>query len=231
MKGAIKNFFTSKPHSVFVPALAVFLAFAFYFATNSWGKTNETDKQKSSSEKQKIQAGESPENNAPANLQSDVWITPWTAPAYSDLDPFSEMRLMRERVERLFNSTFSRFRRSPGFILKNRDFSFSPKMDISEDKKNYTLRLDLPGVSKSDINIKVKNNSLIISGKREQKLENYEDNKMIRYERSHGQFTRICSLPGPFEEEKVKAKYKNGVLFVTVPKAEKKETETEIKIE
>jgi HSP20 family protein len=109
--------------------------------------------------------------------------------------------------------------------------SFSPKMDISENKENYILRLDIPGVAKSDISIKVQNNNLVISGKRDDKVENYKDNKMIRYERSYGNFTRVYSLPGPFDKDKIKAKYENGVLTITVPKTEKTQSETEIKVE
>jgi HSP20 family protein len=54
---------------------------------------------------------------------------------------------------------------------------------------------------------------------------------MIRYERSYGNFTRVYSLPGPFDKDKIKAKYENGVLTITVPKTEKTQSETEIKVE
>jgi HSP20 family protein len=232
MKGTIKDFLNSPRH--ILPTLALAVIFVFAFSSVVWGNNDETDKNKSTSKKEKILSEKPAKDDKTANVETDTRITPyykWPFPDYSKLDPFAEMQLMQEQMDRIFASTFSRFRNSPGFVLKDIDSSFSPKMDISENKENYILRLDIPGVAKSDISIKVQDNNLVISGKREEKVENYKDNKMIRYERSYGKFSRIYSLPGPFDKDKIKAKYKNGVLTVTVPKTEKKKTETEIKIE
>jgi HSP20 family protein len=134
-------------------------------------------------------------------------------------------------MDQLFDSTFSRFRMSPGFVVKNGNSIFIPRMDLSEDKENYIIRMDLPGMKKSDIKITFKGKNLLVSGKKE-KVKESKGNKAISYERSYGSFTRICSLPGPVDKNKTKAKYSNGVLTVTVAKApEKKEKEVTIKVD
>jgi len=237
MKGITKNFSTSNPRFYLTLALAIFFVFAFYFAVNLWGNTDETDKNKSTSKKEKVQTEKPAKDDKAANVETDTRITPyykWPFPDYSKLDPFAEMQLMQEQMDRIFASAFSRFRNSPGFVLKDMDSSFSPKMDISENKENYIIRLDIPGVTKSDISIKVQDNNLIISGRKDEKVENTKDSKSIKvisYERFSGQFIRSCSLPGPFDKDKIKAKYENGVLTITVPKMEKEKNETEIKVE
>jgi HSP20 family protein len=232
MKGTIKDFLNSPRH--ILPTLALAVIFVFAFSSVVWGNNDETDKNKSTSKKEKILSQKPAKDDKAANAKVDTSIIPcfiWPFQNYFKFNPSDEMQLMQEQMDRIFASTFSRFHNSPGFILKDMESSFSPKMDISENKENYILRLDIPGVAKSDISIKVQNNNLVISGKRDDKVENYKDNKMIRYERSYGNFTRVYSLPGPFDKDKIKAKYENGVLTITVPKTEKTQSETEIKVE
>jgi HSP20 family protein len=236
MKAVVENYSRSK-HLMFFTSVAIIFILTLFSTVNLWGAANESkESQKiSNTDKQKQQTPKSSKNLQKADVCVNVGVIPdkrlAPSPDYAELDPFGEMRLMQERMDRLFDSTFSRFRMSPGFVVKDGGFPFIPKMDISEDKNNYIIRIDLPGMEKSDIKITFKGKNMIVSGKKERVKES-KDNKGISYERSYGQFSRICSLPGPFDKSKTKAKYSKGVLNVTVAKApEKKEKEVTVKVD
>jgi HSP20 family protein len=107
---------------------------------------------------------------------------------------------------------------------------WSPSVDISEDENEFTITADLPGISKKDINMNVKENVLTVSGNRnyEKKDENDTYNRM---ERGYGQFSRSFQLPDNVMENKITANFKNGVLTVCVPKSEElKPKEIAIKV-
>lgn len=95
--------------------------------------------------------------------------------------------------------------------------TWSPAVDLKEEKDRFLVIADIPGVKKDDINISLENNVLSISGSRkyekEEKKENY-----TRIERSQGQFYRRFSLPRTADDAKISAKYKSGVLEISIPK-------------
>jgi HSP20 family protein len=97
--------------------------------------------------------------------------------------------------------------------------SWLPPVDIQETDDAFRLTAELPGLTRDDINITLENNVLRLSGERkfekDVKKESYH-----RIERSYGQFTRSFALPQQVNGEKVQASFENGVLAVTVPKAE-----------
>lgn len=97
---------------------------------------------------------------------------------------------------------------------------WAPKVDIIEEDKQFLVKLDIPGVQPKDIEININKNVLTIKGEREtehkEKKENY-----VRYERSKGSFYRRIILPEMVENEKITAKSDNGVLVITIPKADK----------
>jgi len=111
------------------------------------------------------------------------------------------------------------------FFKGNSDSSFvdtgtwAPAVDIKEEKNCFVVIADIPGVDKKDIHVSLENNLLTIHGKRRfeetEKKENYS-----RTERIQGQFYRRFSLPQNVDESKIDAKYKNGVLRVSIPKKE-----------
>lgn len=236
MKDIVKAYLCSR-HFTFIAVMALFLFSTLFFATNLQGNDNENSKNKKSSTKIKQQqTAKSSQNIQEADSGIKMGVVqqvPVTGfPDYTDLAPFTEMRLMQEQMESLFDSTFSRFRKSPGFILKNNQYPFVPKMDISENPQNYIIKIDLPGMNKSDIKITFKGNNLIISGTRTKTDKNTKDAKVIMYERSYGHFTRVLSLPGPFDKNKVEARYAKGVLTVNIAKTPpQKEKEVTIKVE
>ena len=96
---------------------------------------------------------------------------------------------------------------------------WSPAVDIFETENALTLRADLPDVKLDDIDVRVENQTLTITGKRkfesEEKLKGYH-----RMERSYGDFVRSFAVPASFDTETVAADYKNGVLTISLPKKE-----------
>jgi len=233
MKNVLRNYSASKSLIVLTSAAIIF-ALTLFSTTNLWGAANESKENRKTSNPDKQQTAKSSKNLQKAGAGVNVGMTPGKRgaplPGYAELDPFAEMRLMQERMDRIFDSTFSRFRMSPGFVSKNNSSFFVPRMDISENKNNYIVKVDLPGMDKSDIKITFKGRNLVVSGKKE-KVKESKDHKAISYERSYGSFTRMCSLPGPVDKDKTKAKYSKGVLTVTVAKApEKKEKEITVKV-
>lgn len=92
------------------------------------------------------------------------------------------------------------------------------KTDIREDQENYYIESELPGMKKEDINIEIQDDNLVISANREETDETEEEN-YLRREIRRGSFQRVFRLDN-VQEEKIEAEYDNGLLKVTMPKAE-----------
>jgi HSP20 family protein len=99
------------------------------------------------------------------------------------------------------------------------DFQWAPRADIHETENEYLVQLDLPGLDKKDVKIKVEDNYLTVTGERKSE-HNVEDNKYHRCERYYGTFNRSFRLYKDVRAEKIKATFKNGVLEIRIPKAE-----------
>jgi HSP20 family protein len=97
--------------------------------------------------------------------------------------------------------------------------TWAPALDLYEDKENLVITAELPGLKKEDIDISLHENTITISGERRNEKK-YEGSETSRSERFFGRFTRSLSLPKTVKTDAVKAAYKNGVLTVTLPKAE-----------
>ena len=93
-------------------------------------------------------------------------------------------------------------------------------MDIVEDEKEYLIKAELPEIKKDDILVKVEKGVLSIAGERKFDKEE-KDKKYHRVERPYGHFTRTFSFPEDADADHVKAEFKDGVLLVHLPKAEK----------
>lgn len=105
-------------------------------------------------------------------------------------------------------------------VNTNRD-SFVPGIDISETDNQFLISAELPGMSKEDIDISLDNGRLSISGER--KFEKEEEGKTFhRVETRYGSFNRSFQLPDNVDEESINAKYENGLLNITIDKAEDK---------
>ncbi|MBI4705537.1 MAG: Hsp20/alpha crystallin family protein [Deltaproteobacteria bacterium] len=126
----------------------------------------------------------------------------------------------------LWNPTTSLFRWSPifdelfaGGTEDGREQLFAPAVDIEEQEDKFVLRADLPGVSEKDIEVRVHEGTLALSGKREEAKEEKREGGYYR-ERRSGSFHREFRLGPSVDGEKIAASYKNGVLSVVLPKKE-----------
>lgn len=115
-------------------------------------------------------------------------------------------------VEDFFGGNFNT---NPNFTKSN----FHVPADVQETETHYTLHLDLPGLSKKDIQIAFKDKVLTISGTRAQ-TEKTEGASYFKSERSSGSFSRSFRLPKPIQVENITANFENGVLSIDIPKSE-----------
>jgi HSP20 family protein len=117
-------------------------------------------------------------------------------------------------ANRWFEEFFSDFPFN-GSLMESRE-SWMPSVDILEKDGNLILRAELPGMTEKDIDLKIEGDTLTLKGER--KMEN-EDKKSNyhRVESFYGSFSRSFRLPDTVDYEKIDAKYKNGVLTVTLP--------------
>ena len=102
---------------------------------------------------------------------------------------------------------------------ENGSLSYSPLMNINEVDGEYLVTMDLPGVEKKDVEVNVSDGILTISGERKIVNQDSENNR-VRYESAHGAFSRSFELSTDIIVDKIKAKFKNGVLTITIAKAE-----------
>jgi HSP20 family protein len=94
---------------------------------------------------------------------------------------------------------------------------WEPVLDLSENPKEYVVRLEVPGVTRDDLDVNLESNLLTLSGKRElNRREKGED--FLWEERVEGRFVRTLRLSGPVMEGKIEATYNDGVLTVRLPK-------------
>ena len=97
--------------------------------------------------------------------------------------------------------------------------AYSPPMNVNETVNDYLIMMDLPGVKKKDVEVNICNGVLTVSGERKTS-ERGDENNQIWHEPTYGTFSRSLELTSAIIEEKVKAKYKDGVLNITIPKTE-----------
>ena len=131
----------------------------------------------------------------------DVWN--WSA--------FDQLTNIRDEINRLFESPYEN-----GSDVFN---TWAPALDVYEDNENLIVQAELPGMKKEDIDISLHDNVITVSGERKNEKK-YEGAKTSREERFFGRFTRSISLPKQVDSGRVKASYKDGLLTVTLPKAE-----------
>ena len=119
-----------------------------------------------------------------------------------------------DEVEQMMHQAF-------GYSFENGSnrLSYSPPMNISETENDYLVMMDLPGVDKKDAEVNLKNGILTVSGERKTS-EKSDENNRIWHETTYGTFSRSFEFTSDIVEEKIKAKFNNGILNITIPKAE-----------
>jgi len=124
-------------------------------------------------------------------------------------DPFQDFIILKDAFKSIEN----------GYKKQEKENFWTPNVDVLESEKNIILRCDLPGVQKENIKIDVVGDTLSISG--EKKMIEDQDVKYHKIERINGAFSRTFKIGVPIDQENIKAAFKNGVLEIIVPKAEK----------
>ncbi len=127
-------------------------------------------------------------------------------------DPMRDAATLSDEVERLFRQTLgTRSVASAG--------AWAPALDVEETEDGFTLHVELPGVSAADVEVSLEENVLTISGERRFYREQDTDT-FRRVERHFGRFHRAVRLPDRVAPDGVEATYRDGMLTITVPKAE-----------
>jgi len=127
-----------------------------------------------------------------------------------DLSPLQDLLNSRSELGRLFGDLASGNVRN---ILN----TWAPALDLEEGEDSIRVDLELPGLKKEDIKVSVENDVLTVSGERKQGVEVKEAGRSERY---FGKFSRTVTLPTNVSAEGATASFKDGVLTVTIPKAE-----------
>lgn len=96
------------------------------------------------------------------------------------------------------------------------------KVDVSRSDGGYTVKAEMPGVNKDDINVTIDGNQITLSGEVKKESEEKKGEEVIRTERYYGKVMRSFTLPQDIDEKAVVAKYSDGVLKLTLPTREKK---------
>lgn len=134
-----------------------------------------------------------------------------------DQEPVYELqRNINSLFDDFFNS-FGNFGLAPVEAFGQSLGAFNPRVDVSESDKAITVSAELPGLDENDIEVSLAHNVLTISGEKKEEKEDKGKN-YYRMERSYGSFRRAVPLPAEVETDKVDAKFKKGVLTVTLPK-------------
>jgi HSP20 family protein len=157
-----------------------------------------------------VSDSESPDADNPA--QDLVPLADWS--------PLQEMRSMRDQVDRMFSHSLERFQEEPGSDDSWLEKPYMPAADFESKEDRYIVRMDIPGVEKSDLEVSLNGLVLQIKGQRDKVIEKKEDGEVLRTERLHGQFLRAFTMPGGIAPDKSTAEYKDGVLTVTIPRGD-----------
>jgi len=134
-------------------------------------------------------------HNPRSLVQRGVFSTPWAG--------------FEDQINRAMDAAF------PGFFTEPAPFSgdYQPRVDLFEDKDNYHFRVELPGMKREDIHVELRDGVLTLSGTR----TGYGSDGKLEQK---SEFTRSISVPNRVQEDKIAARYEDGVLAVALPKAE-----------
>ena len=142
-----------------------------------------------------------------------IYRTLFGAPSRHFGSSFADLEGMRRQMERLFETYGDR-------PLARAGAGVFPAVNITEDADAYCVSAELPGVNSADLDLNITANQMTLAGERKI-LEEAADARYHRREREAGRFSRAVALPGEIDPDNVKARMVDGVLTVTIAKAEK----------
>jgi len=128
-------------------------------------------------------------------------------------EPFREFSTLQDRMNRVLREPYSENGRDESLTAS----SFAPAVDVYEDEHNITLKIEAPGIDEKDIDVRLENNTLTVTGERKIEKEEKEEN-FRRVESRYGSFTRTFTLPTTVDTEGVQASYDKGVLKIKLAK-------------
>lgn len=138
--------------------------------------------------------------------------------------PFGEVESLRKEMEKLWDRFLGD---TP--LGRGRGTAWLPQVDVSESGNMIELAAELPGLEPGDVSVSISGDMLTIKGEKKREREE-KDEKQHFVERYFGSFERSFRLPAEVQADKVEARFKNGVLKVSLPKSEEAKTK-EVKIQ
>ncbi len=130
-------------------------------------------------------------------------------------EPFREVNTLQREMNRMFDSLATANRGES----ENLGISFIPAAEMQETDDAVHLRLEVPGLEAKDLDVQVTAEAVALTGERKSETKT-EEKGVTRSEFRYGKFQRVIPLPTRIQNDKVQAEYKNGVLTLTLPKAE-----------
>lgn len=146
-----------------------------------------------------------------------VWERAW--------NPMLELERMRNRIDNLMNEVTSMDFESVKTGLTTK----IPETDIWKGNGKLIVEMNMPGISKENINLKATDKTISVSSQIKKAVEEKKEG-VYRSERSWNSFKRTTMLPKTIDPNKIKAKYKDGVLRIEAPITDKQELEKKIKV-
>jgi len=132
-------------------------------------------------------------------------LVPW--------QPFQELETLQQEMNQLFD------RLMPSSSINSLSTAFVPPAEMQETADAIQLRLEVPGLAPDDLDVQATQDTITVSGERRSQSRQ-EGNGSVRSEFRYGKFQRTIALPVPIQPQQVQADYRNGVLNLTLPKAE-----------
>jgi HSP20 family protein len=146
---------------------------------------------------------------------------------FEQWNPINDLMVLQDQMNRLFEDVTQRRARAeakPRDDIERADWI--PAADVYEQEDQYIVALDLPGVDRSALEITLDNDRLAIRGTR-----SLDHETSHRAERPRGRFVRTFGVPASVDQERIEADYRDGVLFVRLPKrTEEKSQRVQIKV-
>ncbi|RMD46834.1 MAG: Hsp20/alpha crystallin family protein [Aquificota bacterium] len=137
-------------------------------------------------------------------------------------NPFRELARIEQELNKVFNEFLPAGRTESVQVQ-----TWNPRVDVYEKDDKLIVEAEIPGAKKEDIEVKIKDNAIVVKGEVKKEEEKKEEN-YYRSERFYGKFERVIPLPVEVKAEEAKATFEDGILKLEIPKAT---TEKEVKIE
>ncbi len=130
-------------------------------------------------------------------------------------EPFREMMTLRDAMDQLFEDSFVR----PSRFLSEEGLGGSLPLDVYQTDNEVIVKASLPGFKPEEVDISITGDTLSIKGEHKEESETKKEDYLLK-ERRYGSFSRTVTLPVEIQSEKAEAVFENGVLTLTLPKAE-----------